>query len=67
MLVKELNMQRNMRTLLLLLALASTACARKVVLEPELVAQRNSKEWTIKQEPKAPAPQTKPKKKKQER
>ncbi len=43
----------------ILLAVASSvalsACARRVVLDPELVQQKNSADWTVKSEPRKAA------------
>ena len=47
-------MKTPIKALLLLLAVQSLACARHVVLEPGHAAQKNSPDWTIKQEPGQP-------------
>jgi hypothetical protein len=44
-------MKTLIKTLLLVLASQSLACARHVVLDPDVAAQKNSQEWTIRQEP----------------
>ncbi|MFL5348713.1 MAG: hypothetical protein ACJ8AT_28285 [Hyalangium sp.] len=48
-------MKTLIKALLLLLATQSLACERYVVLDPDKVAQKNSQNWTIQQEPQ-PAP-----------
>jgi hypothetical protein len=42
----------------LLIALASAGCARIVTVEPETVASRNDKAWTVRRAPTAGAPAT---------
>jgi hypothetical protein len=50
-------MKTLIKTLLLVLASQSLACARHVVLEPDKALQKNSQDWTIQQEPRtSPAP-----------
>lgn len=39
----------------LLMLLGGTSCARHVTLDPELVRQKNSRDWTVKSEPAAGA------------
>ncbi len=49
-------MKTPIKALLLLLAVQSLACARHIVLEPGQAAQKNSPDWTIKQEPRTSPP-----------
>lgn len=50
-------MKTLIKTLLLVLASHALACARHVVLDPDVAAQKNSQDWTIRQEPRtSPAP-----------
>jgi hypothetical protein len=50
-------MKTLIKVWLLLLASQSLACARHVVLDPEVAAQKNSQDWTIQQAPRtSPAP-----------
>lgn len=37
--------------LAVLLGIAFSGCARRVTLDPEVAAARNSKDWTVKSEP----------------
>jgi hypothetical protein len=39
----------------LVVGLGLSGCARHVVLDPEIAAARNAKEWTVKREPGRPA------------
>lgn len=40
----------------ILLGVTLAGCPRHVVLDPEVAAQKNSKDWTVKSEPRKPAP-----------
>jgi len=50
-------MNRHLRALpWILLTVALSSCARHVVLDPEVAAQRNSPDWKIKTGPATPGP-----------
>jgi hypothetical protein len=44
-------MKKNLIPLVIVLGLALSACARRVVLAPEAALQKNSADWTVKSEP----------------
>lgn len=48
-------MRKNVVVVAVLLGATLTGCARIVVLDPELAARENSKDWTVTGEPGKPA------------
>jgi len=47
-------MRTRLFAVAILLGVTLAGCPRHVVLDPEVAAQRNSKDWTVKQEPRGP-------------
>ena len=48
-------MKTSIKVVFLVCAAMSLACARRVVLEPEQVAQKNSSDWNVKKAPQGAA------------
>jgi len=44
-------MKKNLILLVFVLGLTLPACARRVVLDPEVAFEKNSADWTVKSEP----------------
>ncbi len=47
-------MRRHVAAVTLLLAVALTACPRKIVVDPEVAEAKNARDWTVKAEPGKP-------------
>ena len=53
-------MKKNIVLLAVILGMTLPACARRVVLDPEVALQKNSADWTVKSEPRKVAENTAP-------